>query len=172
MFGERSADEKKFKEYLSECCQKLVDVNHLGALSRKQLPAYNLTAINMQDSYPQAPCVFDHPAYVKEVRTKHGGIRAAAIFPLTNKGCWIQLWPETGEGCMVKIPYLTALFVHADYVHSGFFRDDPAHGNPSCVLDIFVNCARKPSQDVPVEESAYIHDRSVIALRQGVKPHS
>jgi hypothetical protein len=63
---------------------------------------------------------------------------ALAIFSLTERGAWIQLWPVPGMGRLVFIPAGVIVFLRGDYVHGAGLVDD-SRGNSFGRLLIHVN---------------------------------
>jgi len=72
-----------------------------------------------------------HVDYDYPVLSEHGRRLHLAFFPLTEEGCYLQLWQHEDdaevetEGTVVHIPHGRMLIVPSDTIHGGGFRRGP-----------------------------------------------
>ena len=70
------------------------------------------------------PAHVDYPWLVLQALAQYLWL---AFFPLTSEGCFLQVWPQSGqgEGVVVFLPLGKLLVVPSDTIHGGGFRSRP-----------------------------------------------
>lgn len=106
---------------------------------------YQASFMMTEETNPQPP----HVDFTWEVLREYKSKLTLAFSPLTEDGCFLQIWPRNDtktkvEGQVVYIPYGKCLLLPSDTIHGGGFKSC-AEGNLRFHLYISVDESQLPS---------------------------